>query len=57
MLAAGGDEGGLIFEARLYLEAEHAAIEAERALDVGHLEMDVADVHARVDRLAHVCNL
>ena len=38
--------------ARRQLEAEHAAIEGERPLDVGHLQVDVADARARIDRRA-----
>jgi len=31
------------------LKAEHIAIKAERALEIGNLEMDMADPHARID--------
>ena len=51
VVAAGRDEGRLVAEALLQLEAEHAAVEVERAVDVGDLEVDVADVDAGVDRL------
>ena len=51
VVAAGRDERRLVAEALLQLEAEHAAVERERAIDVGHLEVDVADVDAGVDRL------
>src|SRR5436309_15820884 len=50
VIAAGGDEGGLIAVALHLLEAEHVTVERERAVDVGHLQVDVADVHARIDR-------
>jgi deazaflavin-dependent oxidoreductase (nitroreductase family) len=53
VVAAGREEDGLIPVARLLLEAEHADVEVERTLDVRHLEMDVADVDAWVNRLAH----
>src|SRR5207245_143250 len=43
-------EGGLVADARHDIEAEHADVEVERAVDVGHLEVDVADVHAGVER-------
>ncbi len=40
-----------------HLEAEHAAIEAERALEIGDLEMDMPDPGAGDDGwvLGHVC--
>ena len=50
VVVAGGDEGGVLAVARLQLEAEHAAIEGERPLDVGDLEMGVADADAGIDR-------
>ena len=50
MVAAGRDEGGLGAVALGQLEAEHAAVEGERPLEVGHLEVDVADARAGVDR-------
>ena len=50
VVAAGRDERGLVAHALLQLEAEHAAVEAERALEVGDLQVDVADVDARIDR-------
>ena len=51
VIAAGGDERGVRRPCAGELEAEHAAVEIERPVDVGHLEVDVADVGARVDRL------
>src|SRR5262249_18621190 len=45
-------ERGLRSVAGGELETEDAAIEGERALDIGHLQMDVTDPHARIDRLA-----
>ena len=50
VVAAGGDEGRFIAQPLLQLEAEHAAVEVERAVDVRHFEVDVADVDAGVDR-------
>ena len=50
VVAAGADERGLLAVALLQLEPEHAAPEAERAVEIGHLQMDVPDVDARVDR-------
>jgi len=52
VIVACGDERGAVAVALFQLEAEHATIEAERPLDVGDLEMDMADPDARVDRLA-----
>ena len=49
MVVAGGDEGGVLAVARLQREAEDAAIEGERPLDVGDLEVGVADADARID--------
>jgi hypothetical protein len=40
----------LVTETLLQLEAEHSAVEGQRALHVRHLQMDVADVDAGVDR-------
>src|ERR1051326_1070859 len=50
VIAAGRDEGGA-FAPRGHLEAEHAAIERERSLDVGDLEMNVSYADAGVDRM------
>ena len=51
VVAAGRDEGGLVADPLLQLEAEHAAVELERAVEVGHFEVDVADVDAGIDRV------
>jgi hypothetical protein len=51
VVAAGGDEGGVGAPTLHQLEAEEAAVEVEGAVDVGDLEVDVADVDAWVDRL------
>ena len=50
MVAAGGDEGCVLAVAMLELEAEDAAVEAERAAEVGDLQVNMPDVHARIDR-------
>ncbi len=50
VVAAGRDEGRVVPDPLLQLEAEHAAVEVERTVDVGHFEVDVADVDAGVDR-------
>src|SRR5262249_15085771 len=47
---AGRHEGGAV--ARLgELEAQYAAIEPQRAIEIGDLEMHMPDPHPRVDRL------
>src|SRR5205823_10269374 len=50
VIAASGYEGRLRPEALLQLEAEHVAVEGERAVDVSDLEMDVPDVDTGIDR-------
>ena len=50
VIAARRDEGGFVAQTLLQLEAEDARVEGERALDVGHLEVDVADVYTGIDR-------
>jgi hypothetical protein len=49
MVAAGRDEGGAAPHPLGQLEAEHAAVEVQSPLQVGDLEMDVADDDAGVD--------
>src|SRR5262245_49820774 len=49
VVATSRDEHRLVAVPRLLLEAEDADVEVERPLDVGDLEVDMADVHARVD--------
>jgi hypothetical protein len=44
------DEGGLPAEPVLELETEHVAPERERPVEVGDLQVDVADVDAGIDR-------
>ena len=52
VIAAGGDERGLVAVPEDDLESQHALVEGQRAVDVGDLEVDVADVHAGVERHA-----
>src|SRR5919201_2463728 len=52
VIAAGGDERRLVTVALHDLEAENVTVERERAVDVAHLQVNVPDVHARVDRHA-----
>ncbi len=50
VIAAGGHEGRLAAIHLLQLEAEDAAIEVQRPLDVRHLQVDMADARAGRDR-------
>jgi hypothetical protein len=50
MLAAGGNKRRLPADALHQLEAEHAAIKIKRAIEIGDLEMDMADANAGIDR-------
>ena len=49
VVATGRDERSLVADALRHVEAENVAIEGERPVDVRDLEVDVADVDARVD--------
>src|SRR5213080_849727 len=49
-VAAVRDERGLVAVALHGREAEDVTVEGERAVDVAHREVDVADVDARIDR-------
>jgi len=51
VVATGADEGGLGAKPLLQLEPEHTDVEVERPVEVGDLEVDVADVDPGVDRL------
>ena len=42
VVAAGGEEGGLLAELRHEVEAEHVAVEGDRVGDRRHLQVDVA---------------
>ena len=53
VIAARREEGGLVAHALHQLEAEHVPVEAERAVEVGDLQMDVPDVRPWVDRVRH----
>ena len=50
VVAAGGHESRLLAIHLLQFEAEHAAIEVEGPLDVGHLEVNMANARAGRDR-------
>jgi hypothetical protein len=49
VIAPGRHEGRLGAVALHQLKAEHAAIEGERALEIRHLEVNMADPDARID--------
>jgi len=51
VVTTGGDESGVVTDPLLQLEAEHAAVEVQRPVELGHFEMHVADVDAGVDRV------
>src|SRR6266480_4509377 len=53
VVAAGADERRLVSVALGDVEAEHVAVETERTVDVRHLQMDMPNVHARIDRPGH----
>jgi hypothetical protein len=47
VVSTGREEGGLVAEAVHELETEPASIEVDGAVEIGHLEVDVADVGSR----------
>jgi hypothetical protein len=49
VVAAGADDGCLVTEPLLQLEAEDATPELERTVDVSHSQVDMADVDTRID--------
>ncbi len=50
VVAARGDERGLVTHWRLLLETEDVPPEGECAIEIGHLQVDVPDVDARVEQ-------
>ena len=50
VVAARGNERRARTEPLLQLEAEHVAVEPKRALEVGHLQVDVTDADVRMNR-------
>ena len=49
VVAAGRDERRLVAVPLHHVEAEDVAVEGERAVDVGDLQVDVTDVDSRVE--------
>ncbi len=49
MIAAGADEGGLRSELLHELKAERAAVKGQGPIEIGDLEMDVANVDSRIN--------
>jgi hypothetical protein len=50
VIATGGDERCFLAHTRLKLEPEDATVKIERAVEVGDLEVDVADDDAGINR-------
>lgn len=50
MIPAGREERGGVTDAGGHFEAEHVPVKAERAFQVGHLEVDVTDAGQGMDR-------
>src|SRR4051794_36155988 len=57
VVAARGQEGQLITDAAGDAEAEHVAVEGERAVEVRHLQVHMADLGAGIDRRVHAATL
>jgi hypothetical protein len=55
VVAAGRDERRLVAESLRHVEAEDVAVEAERAVDVRDLQVDVPDVYSGID--AHAATI
>jgi len=53
VLTAGGEECRLVAHALHEVEAEHVPVEADGAVDVRDLQMDMADVDAGIDQGSH----
>ena len=53
MVTTGGDEGRAGAVALRELKAEHAAVKGERALQIGHLQVNAADADAGMHGRAH----
>ena len=51
MIASGGYERGVVAEPHDAIEPEHAAVERDRAVDVGDVQVHVADAGAGGDSL------
>jgi hypothetical protein len=49
VIAAGAEKRGGRSQPRRQLEAEHAVVERERAIEIGDFQVDVADVDAGID--------
>ena len=52
VIAARRQEGQLITDPAGDLEAEDVAVEGDGAVEVGHLEVDMADLGAGIDRVS-----
>ena len=54
MVAAGAQKRRRVAHPLRDLESQHAVVEREGPLEVGNLQVHVADVHARIDGILHV---
>jgi hypothetical protein len=52
VVVVGGEERSLVAHPLLDIEPEHVAVEPDRPIEIGHLQVNVADVDARIDPLA-----
>ncbi|MGH9859315.1 MAG: hypothetical protein ACRD5F_04745 [Candidatus Acidiferrales bacterium] len=57
MVIAGGDEGGALSVALGERKAKHSAVKIQRALEVGNLEMDMANANCGINRRVHALPL
>jgi hypothetical protein len=55
MIPASREEGGLRAPPLRDFEAEHAAVECERPLEIRHLQVNVTDSYGRIDRAENRC--
>ncbi len=56
VIATSGQEGQLIADTTGDLEAEDVAVEADGAVELSHLQVDMADLRAGIDR-CHAASL
>ena len=53
VVVAGREKRRLVAHALLEVEAEDVAVEDDRTIEVGHLEMNMADLDTRIERRGH----
>src|SRR5215218_9416050 len=54
VIPARREERGLVAHPRHLLESEHVAVEIDRAVEVGDLQMHMTDIYAWINGFAHV---